>query len=329
MRVESNQIILRTAVKEDAPVITKWWNDGTVMAHAGFPNGLGESVERVEKQLSFNSIKSQIAIIEVDHTPIGELSYSISDHQAEIGIKICETTKQNHGLGRKILSMLMNFLFLDPELTGELLVEGIILDTNLNNTRAQHVYESLGFAKKGIRLEAWTDQLGKKQSAVDYEMTKESFLNGIRQIFLEEEKEKISKTILGDLPDWFGLEDSTKDYVDHSKKMPFWAYFSEGEATGFIALKETGKYTAEIYVMGVCKKSHRAGVGRKLYEAFLAYAKNHGYEYMQVKTVDEGRYEEYDRTRLFYESLGFRKLEVFPTLWDEWNPCLVLIQKVL
>lgn len=329
MKLDLNQITVRTAVTEDASAITKWWNDGTVMAHAGFPNGLGESVESVEKQISYNNLKSQIGIIECDLNPVGELSYSIENHQAEIGIKICETIKQNQGMGRIVLSMLINYLFLDEELTGELSVERIVLDTNLNNTRAQHVYESLGFTKKGIRVDAWIDQLGEKQNAVDYEMTKESFLNGIRQIFLEEEKEKISKTILGDLPDWFGLEDSTKDYVDHSKKMPFWAYFSEGEATGFIALKETGKYTAEIYVMGVCKKSHRAGVGRKLYEAFFAYAKNHGYEYMQVKTVDEGRYEEYDRTRMFYESLGFRKLEVFPTLWDEWNPCLIMIQKVL
>lgn len=328
MRIEANQIVVRTALKEDAPVIKKWWNDGAVMAHAGFPNGLGESVESVEKQISYNRLESQIGIIEWDHHPIGELSYSIQDHQAEIGIKICETTRQNQGTGRIVLSMLMNYLFLDRELTRELLVERIILDTNLKNTRAQHVYESLGFENKGIRVDAWIDQLGEKQSAVDYEMTKASFLNGIRQIFLEDEKEAISKAILADLPDWFGLEDSTRTYVANSRQMPYWAYFSEGEAIGFIALKETGTYTAEIYVMGVCKKSHRAGVGRKLYEAFVAYAKSHGYEYLQVKTVDEGRYEEYDRTRMFYESLGFRKLEVFPTLWDEWNPCLVMIQSI-
>ena len=29
-----------------------------------------------------------------------------------------------------------------------------------------------------------------------------------------------------------------------------------------------------------------------------------------------------------YEGIGFRKLEVFPTLWDEWNPCLVLVKSV-
>ncbi|OSP57565.1 GNAT family N-acetyltransferase, partial [Enterococcus faecium] len=25
---------------------------------------------------------------------------------------------------------------------------------------------------------------------------------------------------------------------------------------------------------------------------------------------------------------GFSRLEVFPNLWDEWNPCLVLVKKL-
>ena len=80
--------------------------------------------------------------------------------------------------------------------------------------------------------------------------------------------------------------------------------------------------------MGVRKEYHRQGIGRLLFAAFHEYARSHGYEYLQVKTVDAGRCPEYDRTRLFYESMGFRKLETFPTLWDEWNPCLVLIRSV-
>ena len=44
---------------------------------------------------------------------------------------------------------------------------------------------------------------------------------------------------------------------------------------------------------------------------------------MQVKTVQMGRYEDYDRTNRFYLSLGFKEFEVFPLLWDEWNPCQI------
>jgi len=150
----------------------------------------------------------------------------------------------------------------------------------------------------------------------------------IRFVTDGEEKSKIAEKILGDLPEWFGLPDSTAEYVRESGKMPFWAYCENGAAVGFIALKETSPYTAEIYVMGVRKTFHRRGIGRELFRAFYGYAKKHGYEFLQVKTVDAGHYEEYDRTRMFYEKMGFRKLETFPTLWDEWNPCLVMVMAV-
>jgi len=53
--------------------------------------------------------------------------------------------------------------------------EKIVLDTSLTNKRAQHVYESLGFQKLRVNIDSWTDQLGNKQSAVDYELTEDSF----------------------------------------------------------------------------------------------------------------------------------------------------------
>ena len=28
----------------------------------------------------------------------------------------------------------------------------------------------------------------------------------------------------------------------------------------------------------------------------------------------------------FYRSMGFAPLEVFPELWDPWNPCLTLVK---
>lgn len=142
------------------------------------------------------------------------------------------------------------------------------------------------------------------------------------------EKEKIASLILTALPDWFGLPDSTASYIANSKTMPFWAYYREGEAVGFISLKETSAYTAEIYVMGVLKEYHRLGVGRTLWEALLSYARDQGYEFIQVKTVQKGHYKEYDQTNSFYEALGFRELECLPTLWDAQNPCQIYVMKI-
>ena len=79
--------------------------------------------------------------------------------------------------------------------------------------------------------------------------------------------------------------------------------------------------------MGVKKAYHHKGVGRQLFQALAAFARQHAH-YLQVKTLDEGHYPEYDRTIRFYEAMGFERLEVFPQLWDAWNPCLVLVKKL-
>lgn len=143
-----------------------------------------------------------------------------------------------------------------------------------------------------------------------------------------EEKKQISREILEQLPEWFGMPESTACYVRECRELPFWAYKENGAAKGFIALKETSPFTAEIYVMGVLKEKHHCGVGSALMETFMEYAGQKGYEYVQVKTVQKGHYKEYDITNAFYEHMGFRELECLPSLWDEWNPCQIYIKAV-
>ena len=144
----------------------------------------------------------------------------------------------------------------------------------------------------------------------------------------KDKKEQISSSILADLPDWFGLPDSTAEYITCSRELPFWAEIENDTAYGFISLKATSSHTAEIYVMGVLKSRHHHGIGKKLFEALYTYAKEQGYSFIQVKTVQEGHYNEYDQTIRFYKKLGFKELECFPTLWDEWNPCQVFIMAI-
>ncbi len=80
--------------------------------------------------------------------------------------------------------------------------------------------------------------------------------------------------------------------------------------------------------MGVLPAYHRQGIGRALFAAFHQYAREKGYAFLQVKTVQEGCYASYDQTNAFYRSLGFRELECFPTLWDRQNPCQIYIRNV-
>jgi RimJ/RimL family protein N-acetyltransferase len=166
MNVQYKNLTVRDALAEDAEQLAAWWNDGAVMAHAGFPNGLGITVEKVIAGLGHGRL-----ILMENERLIGEASYrKVGEGIAEIGIKICETDCQNRGLGRIILSMLISWLFKQG-------FEKIVLDTNLTNLRAQHVYESLGFKKLRVNIDSWMDQLGNKQSAVDYELTEDYFVD--------------------------------------------------------------------------------------------------------------------------------------------------------
>lgn len=138
-------------------------------------------------------------------------------------------------------------------------------------------------------------------------------------------KQEIASQILHALPDWFGLPESTAEYICQSAAMPFWADIENGSARGFIVLKPTSPYAAEIYVMGVAPQYHRMGIGRALVEAFCSYARSHGFGFAHVKTVQQGHYPEYDQTNAFYRSVGFHELECLPQLWDESNPCQLFV----
>jgi RimJ/RimL family protein N-acetyltransferase len=146
MKLEQDNLLIRYATMNDAKILCNWWNDGKVMSHAGFPNGINTTEETVKKQISEETDDTTRRwIIEIDNKPSGEMNYRNKGNGiAEIGIKICDFDKQEKGYGTKLLKMFIKYLF------EQLLYDKIILDTKLNNRRAQHVYEKIGFEKTGI-----------------------------------------------------------------------------------------------------------------------------------------------------------------------------------
>ena len=246
-----------------------------------------------------------------------------------VGIEICEPAYWNGGWGAQALAAFVRY-----HLDGGYV--DLYTQTWSGNFRMVALAEKLGFRecrrKVGIR-----QVRGGTYDGLTFRLDRDAFeaywagqRSGacIRMEEDPEEKASIAASVLADLPDWFGLPDSTAEYVRVSRELPFWAAVKDGRAVGFIALKETAPQAAEIYVMGVRPEFHRAGVGRRLFRALYRYAQERGYAFLQVKTVQKGRYPEYDRTNAFYRAVGFTELECFPTLWDEWNPCQVLVMAV-
>ena len=175
MNLTQGNLAIRNARPADAEQLCVWWNDGKIMAHAGFPNGLNEQPEKIQESLAADTDETHRRhVIENNGTPIGEMNYrNKGDGIAEIGIKICDFTQQEKGLGTKLLAMFIDALF---SYYG---YNKIILDTNVKNERAQHVYENkLGFKRVRVRENSWTDQLGEPQSYIDYELTKADWQKG-------------------------------------------------------------------------------------------------------------------------------------------------------
>ncbi|WP_222850427.1 GNAT family N-acetyltransferase [Paenibacillus tengchongensis] len=167
MYLQHHNLLIRKAQEEDAPILCKWWNDGKVMAHAGFPFGLRTTVEAVEDRIQAATVQNSLLMIEIAGEPAGEMNYrALPGNEAEIGIKICQFQQQGKGYGTVLITMLIGSLF------KELNYATIRLDTNIRNARAQHVFEKIGFKQTALHRDAWKNQLGEWQSSVEYEMTK-------------------------------------------------------------------------------------------------------------------------------------------------------------
>ncbi len=100
------------------------------------------------------------------------------------------------------------------------------------------------------------------------------------------------------------------------------------KAVDFYTSSEPVKDTVELAVMGVRKEFYRKRIGKELFACAKKRAREAGHSFIQVKTVQMGKYENYDDTDRLYLSLGFKELEALPTLWGEWNPCQIYVMAV-
>lgn len=136
--------------------------------------------------------------------------------------------------------------------------------------------------------------------------------------------------VLRDLPEWFGIESAIEQYERDIEGAPtFVVAGADGAPAGFLTVRRHGTAAAEIHVIAVRSACHGQGLGTALVEAAEAWLRGEGVTILQVKTVGPSSDDAaYARTRIFYETRGFTPLEEFPTLWDERNPCLVMVKSL-
>ena len=66
MKLEYEGVLLRNAEAGDAGQLAAWWNDGKVMAHAGFPLGLGTTPESLWRDASAVTLASEESVEAAD-----------------------------------------------------------------------------------------------------------------------------------------------------------------------------------------------------------------------------------------------------------------------
>lgn len=169
--LQDEQLSVRPATTSDSQLLADWWNDGKVMAHAGFPDGVHTSAAEVAGKLTADSDETGRRLILMKETEaIGEMDYQIvAFGVAEIGIKICREDLREKGYGRRFLTLLIDYLIAAGN-------QKIQLSTMIENKRAQHVYERLGFQQAAIREAVWQGPTGIWHTAVYYELTAEKWL---------------------------------------------------------------------------------------------------------------------------------------------------------
>ena len=140
------------------------------------------------------------------------------------------------------------------------------------------------------------------------------------------QRSRLAEAVLRDLPEWFGVEESTRAYIEEAATLPTFAVEPD---LGFLCLEQHTPRAAELYVMGVRREHHRRGIGRALVAAAEAWCRAHGVRYLHVKTLGPSRPSRgYGATRAFYEAVGFVALEELHGLWEGDNPTLILVKGV-
>lgn len=142
-------------------------------------------------------------------------------------------------------------------------------------------------------------------------------------------KKSICTEVLRDLPEWFGIEEATKEYIESVALYKMFALYEEDELVGFYSVREENKDTLDMYVLGIKKKFHRHGYGRLLQNHIFEYARELGYQYCMVLTLSKSHKDlGYKKTRAFYHSMGFVDIYESNRIWDESNPTQIMVKKL-
>jgi len=122
-----------------------------------------------------------------------------------------------------------------------------------------------------------------------------------------------------------GIAAMSQDLTRHSLSVAK----NSNEVTGFVTIEHKSNRVAEISWMAVKPNLQRQGIGSALVDRIANDLMYQGIRVLEVKTLSaDVDYLPYEKTRRFYEKMGFMHLESidpYPS-WEPGNPCAIYVK---
>ena len=154
MEINTKNLNLRPPKESDFKFLKNMWENGEVMKYVGFPKGLKQSDNKIEKWIKDWCTPDKLRLIIEDKRskkPIGETGYRIEKNYlyaknkkvAALDIKIGNRNFWRKGLATEALQLLINQLKKTSD------IDIFEVTPNIKNKAALKLYKKLGFKKVG------------------------------------------------------------------------------------------------------------------------------------------------------------------------------------
>lgn len=140
-------VILRRTAPGDLQDLLQLWNDGEVMKHVGFPDGIGYDLTRMQRwleRLEASETRHHYVIVHPTIGFCGETYYSadMAHGRAELDIKLAVAAR-SRGIATMALTQLISIVF-ETERT----IESVWVEPRDENAAAHRLYRRCGLCPK-------------------------------------------------------------------------------------------------------------------------------------------------------------------------------------